>query len=261
MMRHLLRAEPGPHRRPTRARRHGRCMAAWPVRGVVAAIIATCLLAPIRALAGDLSGGVAITSQLVDRGLAVTPASPVLQGAVSWTTPSGWSLALSGGVELDSPGHVAAAVARLGRTFSLSDNWRIQTGVLYYHYASRLRANAYEPGVYLAYRDLLTFGVACAYFPEADTHKLHPAADLNFHRPLAGDFWITAGVGIARYAVSDGNPEYYHTGYYRYGQAGLIWNHGTWQVELDRVLVDSAAPVYLRRQAAASWLATISWSF
>lgn len=265
MMRHLLRAEPGPPRRPTRARRHGRCMeraaAAQPVRGVVATIIAACLLIPIHARAGDLSGGVAITSQLVDRGLAITPAAPALQGAVSWTTPSGWSLALSGGVELDSPGHVAAAVVQLGRTFLLSENWRIQTGILYYHYASRLRANVYEPGVYLAYRDLLTFGVSCAYFPGDDKHKLHPAADLNFHRPLAGDFWITGGVGITRYTVSYGNPEHYYTGYYRYGQAGLMWSHGTWQVKLDRVLIDPAAPGYLRWLAASSWLATISWSF
>lgn len=226
-------------------------------------LIAACLLAPASARAGELSGSVSLASQLVDRGLAITPATPALQGAVSWTTSSGWSLGASGGIELRHPDHVAESVAWLTRAWTLSENWRVQTNVVYYHYAGLLRANVYEPGLYWLYRDVLTFGLSGVYIVDADERRLHPAVDLNFHWPLAGDFSISGGFGIARYAVAYGQPAYerYHTGYYRYGQVGLLWSHGRWRIELDRVAVDPEARRYLRRQAATPWLATISRSF
>jgi hypothetical protein len=117
--------------------------------------------------------------------------------------------------------------------------------------------------VYWLYRDVLTFGVSGVYIADADEHKLHPAADLNFHWPLVGGFSLSGGVGIARYAVPYGRPpnEHYRTGYYRYGQAGLLWSHGAWQVELDRVAVDPDARRYLRGLVASPWLATVSLSF
>ncbi|MGH8214231.1 MAG: hypothetical protein ACREPZ_00805 [Rhodanobacteraceae bacterium] len=225
--------------------------------------LATFLLVPVHAHAGELSGEVSVTSQLVDRGLAITSPTPALQGAVAWTTTSGWSLGLSGGIELRSPGHLAAGVARVAHAWALSGNWRMQADVVYYHYAGRLDADVYEPGVYWLYRDVLTFGLSGVHVVGADEHKLHPAADLNFHWPLAGGFSLSGGLGVARYAVPYGlSPhERYHTGYYRYGQAGLLWSHGAWQIEVDRVVVDSGARRYLGGLVASPWLATISRSF
>lgn len=225
-------------------------------------ILAGCLLVPVLACAGDLNGTVSLASQLVDRGFAITSATPALQGGIVWTAPSGWSLGLSGGIELRSPGHVAASVARVARIWTVSDNWRMQTDVVYYHYAGRLHANVYEPGVYWVYRDVLTVGLSGVYVASADERRVHPAADVNFHWPLAGGFLISGGFGVARYAVPYGYPnERYHTGYYRYGEAGLLWSHGAWQVELDRVAIDSGSHRYLRRLAASPWLLTLTWSF
>ena len=232
-------------------------------RAFAATTIAICSLAPVHACAGDLTGTVSLASQLVDRGLAITPATPALQSGIVWTTPSGWALGLSGGVDLRSPSHVAESVARVARAWTLSGNWRMQVDMVYYHYAGRLHANVYEPGVYWVYRDVLTFGLSGVYIASADEHRLHPAADLNFHWPLAGGLFISGGFGIARYAVSYGYPssERYHVGYYRYGEAGLLWSHGAWQVELDRVAIDSGSRRYLRRLAASPWLLTLSRSF
>jgi hypothetical protein len=232
-------------------------------RTFIIAALSAFLLIPAYARAGELTGEVSLSSQLVDRGLGITPATPALQGAVAWTTPSDWSLGLSGGVELRSPGHLAASVARVAHAWTLSENWRIQADMVYYHYDGRLHANVYEPGVYWLYRDILTFGLSGVYIVGADKNKLHPAADLNFHWPLAGGFSISGGVGITRYAAPYGPrpSDGYHTGYYRYGQAGLLWNHGAWQVELDRVAIDPDSRRYLGRIAASSWLATISRSF
>lgn len=232
-------------------------------RALILAIIATCLLSPAHARAGDLSGTASLASQLVDRGLAITSPTTVMQGGVAWSTPSGWSVDLSGGVELRSPGHVAESAAQVAHTWTLSGNWRMQVDMVYYHYAGRLHANVYEPGVYWVYRDVLTFGVSGVHVAGADKHTLHPAADLNFRWPLAGDFSIAGGFGFARYAVPYGYPsdERYHTGYYRYGEAGLLWRHGAWQAELDRVAIDSGSRQYLRRYAASPWLVILSRSF
>ena len=263
---HRLRAQSGPRWGNAPCRHRNRSIGGVPfgpvVRVFVAAIIAAYLLVPVQARAGDLGGTVSLASQLVDRGLAITSATPALQGGVAWTTSSGWSLGLSGGVGLRSPGHVAESVARVARTWTVSENWRMQVDMVYYHYAGRLHANVYEPGVYWVYRDVLTFGLSGVYVASADEHRLHPAADLNFHWPLAGGFFISGGLGIARYAVPYGYPdERYHMGYYRYGEAGLLWSHGAWHVEFDRVAIDPGSRRYLRHLAASPWLVTLSRSF
>lgn len=266
-IRHCLRAHTKPRRRKAPCRHRNHPLRGAPAglanRAFIVAIIAACLLIPAHVRAGELSGEVSLSSQLVDRGLGITSATPALQGAVAWTMPSGWSLGLSGGVELRSPGHLYVGVARVAYAWMLSENWQMQTSLVYYHYAGRLRANVYEPGVYWVYRDILTFGLSGVYVASADEHRLHPAADLNFHWPLAGGFTLSGGAGIARYAVPYGYPpnEHYHTGYYRYGEAGLLWSHGAWQVELDRVVVDPGSRRYLRRLVASPWLLTLSRSF
>ncbi len=237
-------------------------LAGW---ALTAAVMAASLLGPICARAGELRGEVSLASQLVDRGLAVTAATPSLQAAVSWSTRSGWSLGASAGIELRSPDHVVASVARLSRSWSLSENWQLQTGLVYYHYSGVLYARVYEPGVHFMYRDLLTFGVSSIHVVEADEPWLRPAADLNFHWPLAGGFYLSGGMGVAHYTPSCDRPgrehHCYYSGYYRYGHAGLLWSHGPWRVEFDRVMVNPDARRHLRGRIAASWLGAISRSF
>lgn len=253
------------HHRDTRARRRilrRRAMSGIATHALVLAFLATCLLVPLRARAGDLGGSASLASQLVDRGLAITSPTPVLQGGLTWTTSSGWSLGLSGGIELRSPGHIAESVAQVAHAWTLSGNWQVQADMVYYHYSGRLHANVYEPGVYWVYRDILTFGVSVVHVAGADEHSLHPAADLNFRWPLAGDFSLSGGLGVARYAVPYGGPpnERYRMGYYRYGEAGLLWRHGAWQAGLDRVAIDSGSR-YLHHYAASAWLVILSRSF
>lgn len=256
-LRHCRCANTEPRRKAPRGRGLGIA-----TRASIVAIIAALLLVPAHARAGDLGGSASLASQLVDRGLAITSPTPVLQGGVAWTTPSDWSLGLSGGIELRSPDRVAESVARVAHAWTLSGNWRMQADMVYYHYAGRLHANVYEPGVYWVYRDVLTFGLSVVHVAGANEHSPHPAADLNFRWPLAGGFSFSGGLGIARYAVPYGSPrnDRYRMGYYRYGEAGLLWRHGPWQAELDRVAIDSGSR-YLRRYAASPWLVILSRSF
>jgi hypothetical protein len=228
----------------------------------VALAIAACLGVPGHAWAGTFNGEASLSSQLVDRGLAITPATPVMQGAVSWTNGSGWTLGLSAAVESRSPGNLAAGVASVTRAWSLSDNWRMQTGVNYYHYAYLRRGNVYEPGVYWIYRDVLTMGLSGTHVVGTAGRWLQPAADLNLRWPLANDLALSAGIGVARHAVYRGHHEqYYGTGYYRYGMLGLLWSHGPWRVELDRITVHFNTPHEPYGLLPSPWLATFSRSF
>jgi uncharacterized protein (TIGR02001 family) len=263
--RHRRRADTEPRRKALRHRKRPAAGAPLGVvgRALIVAITAALPLVPAHARAGDLSGSVSVASQLVDRGLAITSATPALQGGIAWTTPSGWSLGLSGGIALRSPSDIAESVARVAHAWTLSGDWRMQADMVYYHYAGRLHANVYEPGVYWVYRDVLTFGLSVVHVASADDHRLHPAADLNFRWPLAGGFSLSGGLGIAHYAVPYGNPrnERYRMGYYRYGEAGLLWSHGPWQAEIDRVAIDSGSRNYLDSFAASPWLVVLSRSF
>lgn len=138
----------------------------------------------------------------------------------------------------------------------------MQASLVYYHYAGLRLANVYEPGVYWTYRDVLTFGLSGIHVLGGRGRWLHPAADLNLRWPLPNGFSFSAGLGVARYAVAHGHHGwYYRPSYYRYGEVGLVWNHGPWQVELDRVAVDPDARYHLYDLVASPWLVSISRSF
>jgi hypothetical protein len=239
--------------------------------GAGLAILATaaCPFSPIHAQSSGLNGVVALSSQLIDRGVAIAPATPTLQGAVSWVSASGWSLGLSGSSEVRSPGHIVEAVAQASRSWSLSDDWQMQANLLYY----KARMSTYdrtELGVGWIYRDVLTFNLSAARVLHNSHQSPRAAADLSLHWPLAWHFSFSAGVGVAQSLVADANSQghvrgapygYHPMNHYAYGHAGLLWEHGPWQMELDRITTDPD----LRRQrgnlSASPWVAAISRSF
>jgi uncharacterized protein (TIGR02001 family) len=241
--------------------------------GFISVTIAACLSMPLHAQSTNLGGVVALSSQLVDRGIAITPATPILQGAASWTTASGWSLGLSGSTEVRSPGHIVEALAQASRSWSLTADWQMQASLLYYTYPGNARSKAYdraELGVGWVYRDVLTFSVSAAHVFRTGSHRPRAAADLSLHWPLAWHFSLSAGAGIAESLVApvnyrshthDDSYGYRPVSHYAYGHAGLMWSSGPWQVELDRIATDVA----MRRQRsnlnASPWVATISRSF
>ncbi|HUA79142.1 MAG TPA: TorF family putative porin [Dyella sp.] len=220
----------------------------------------------------SFNGTVALSSQLIDRGIAVTPVTPIVQAEASLNTSSGWSLGLSGSTEARSFGHVTEAIADVSHAWSLSSNWQMQAGLLYYDYPDNPRAKAFdrtEAGLNWIYRDILTFGLSaiCVTGNEGDHHP-RGAADLNVHWPLAWHFSLSAGAGAAQSLAASSYYDHYRHEYvgratplYGYGQLGLLWNYGPWRVELDRVAVDPAARSRLDGLAAAPWVATVSWSF
>ena len=220
-----------------------------------------------------------MASQLVDRGLAITPATPVLQGAVSWTSPDGWSLGLSGGVEVRSPGRPVVALARVSRSWALSGDWRAQAGLLYYDYRSKRIPDRADANLYFTYRDSLISGVSAFRIDDDGEKHFRGAADVAVSWPLAQHVSLSAGAGIAQVAVRSYGPgrrpyygsgsgsgygyryRYSHVQWYGYGNLGLAWSDGPWRRQVDRNMKSvGSRPVY-GPQAPPHWIATLSRSF
>ncbi|WP_460877133.1 TorF family putative porin [Rhodanobacter koreensis] len=235
--------------------------------------IAACLSMPLHAQSTTFTGTAALSSELIDRGQAITGNTPILQGAASWTSPAGWSLGLSGSTEVRSPGRVVEALVQASRYWSLSDDWQMQANLLYYRYPGETRSRAYdraETGVDWTYRDVLTFGMSAIYVIGARDHQPRGAADLSFHWPLAWHFSLSAGVGVAQPLIAPYTPygyghagsySYDRTGLHGYGHAGLLWSHGPWRIELDRIMADPETRQQWANLGASPWVATISRSF
>ena len=108
-------------------------------RGACAFAVAWCAALPLHAGTDPLGGAVALSSQLIDRGQAITPATPIVQGNLAWTS-GGWSLGLSGAARVHAPGsHFVEATAQAARYWTLSGDWAMQAGLLDYKYPDAQR--------------------------------------------------------------------------------------------------------------------------
>lgn len=220
----------------------------------------------------NISGTVALSSQLVDRGLAVTSDTAILQGAVSWALPSGWAFSAAASTEVRDATPLAEAFAQGSRAWRVAPDWQFVAGLAYYAYPSRGGGafNRAEGSAIWVYRDVLTFGVAALAPTGGEDRQLRGAADVDVHWPLPRHFSLSAGAGYAQaqvpyyrvYSNEYGTHRDRHgdrVNSYGYGHLGLVWGQGAWRVEVDRLLVD--ATMRQNDLAASPWVATVSWTF
>lgn len=219
---------------------------------------------PLHAQSASVQGTVALSSQLVDRGIATTRDIGVVQAAASWSSPSGWSLGVAGATRLQRPGDPLHLLAEATRYWPLSPRWQMQSGLVYYHYLGKLGEKAYdrvEANVGWTYRDVLTMSLAAEQVVGGGSHHPRAAADIGVRWPLPWQLSATASAGIAQSLPWPyGGYNYGHANHYGYGQAGLAWDHRAWHVEVDRMMTsarqrNNAAPQVSR------WAATLSLSF
>lgn len=230
-----------------------------------AAIVVACLPLRLHAQSSPFSGTLALNSQLVDRGLAITRSTPILQGAASWNSPGGWTLGAAAGVQARAPGRMAEALVQGARSWSLSDSWQMQANLLYYDYGSGARVRLYdraEVGAHWIYRDVLTVGVSAIHAINGHHDKPMPAGDLTVHWPLPGGFSLTGGIGVAQYLLPPRGHYYDSRAFtYRYGDAGVAWTHGPWRLALDRIATDLSLPSGSRGPGAPRWVGSVSVGF
>lgn len=247
------------------------CLRSHPWALVAVAMLA-CLAAPLRAQPSRFGGEVSLASQLVDRGLAVTPATPILQGSGSWTSPGGWSLGLAGGFEVRSPGRPVVALARVSRLWPLSGDWLAQANLLYYDYrgdGGRRIPDRADASIYFIYRDIVTIGISVIRVSGDRDSCLRGAADIDASWPVTQHLSVNAGAGIAQTDVApygaDGyrHPDWRHDPIqlYGYGNVGLAWSDGPWHLQLDRNRNSIGARRAYGTQAPSTWVATLSRSF
>lgn len=246
--------------------RPARWFATLPMRSRVlrAAGVTTLLLAlpwsQVRAQSSTFGGVVALSNQLVDRGLAVTPKTPILQGALSWTTPSGWSLGLSASSETRSPGQIVETLAQGSYAWSLSSDWQMQTSLLYYRYGNDSHWRTYDRVELAAnwiYRDVLTLGLSEAQLIHSAGRGPRGAADIGFRWPLVWKLSAAAGIGTAQYLIPPYAREYPR---YQYGHLGLVWENDGWRVEFNHIMTEHA-PRPPGSPAVSPWNATVAWAF
>lgn len=289
------RAGVGPLHYPARPRRAGCANGGGSVNrkgfGFTSLIIGACLPQALHAQSTILTGTVALSSQLVDRGQAITGNTPVLQGSASWTFPaggaasgtfpSGWSLGLAGSTEVRSPSRMVVTLVQASRYWSLSGDWQMQVGLLYYSYAGQLGSRAFdraETGVNWTYRDVLTLGLSAIYVIGARGHQPRGAADLDLHWPLGRHFSLSIGAGITQSLAAPYGPcrcgyegaddygyaspyDHARADHYGYGHAGLAWTDGPWRIKLERIVAATEARQQWGNPGASPWVATVSRSF
>lgn len=227
-------------------------------------LLSAVLCPGLPAMAADLGGTVALSSQLIDRGIAITPRTPVMQGSVYWAPTTHWALNLSAAAETRSPGPLLASGATASRYWTLSDRWQAQAGLAYYRYrysagSSAWQVNRTEASLGWTYRETLTLSLSTFRNPGSGSGRIYGAADVNLRHSLSQHFTLSGGFGIAeisRFAYGE-NPD----GYYRYGHAGLIWSRGNWSVELNRIATSANTPRPWGGPGVAPWVATASWVF
>jgi hypothetical protein len=239
-------------------------------------VVAVCFFAatgiPVPARAQSSFGGeVAVGSQLVDRGLAVTPARPVVQGAVSWTTPGGWALGVSAGALMRSPGNIAESLVQGSRAWVVSTDWQVQAGLMYYRYTRIGNTREYkraEAAMGWVYRDTLTLSLSAVRGISALDEKVRPGADIDFRWPLPLHLGVSAGAGFSqtlvvaeRYGANGARTFYPRMAAYRYGHLGLSWERGPWRMELERVGTDLSRRNRRDNPGAAPWIGTVSFAF
>jgi uncharacterized protein (TIGR02001 family) len=228
----------------------------------IAAIALAQVCPGVHAQTSSLSGTVALSSQLVDRGLAITQPGPVLQGALNWTSPSGWSAGVSASAQARTPRGFVGFVAQVAHAWSLSSDWQIQANLLDYRYPSHGRGRTYdrtELGVSFIYRDVLTAGLSVSHLNRYGGQRPRGAADIGLRWPLSRGFSLSASAGVAQELVPPRGTGYERRNHYYYGHAGVAWDNGPWRVEVAHIASDRDR---LSRQPKVSpWTATVSWAF
>ncbi|WP_448096379.1 hypothetical protein [Luteibacter yeojuensis] len=225
-------------------------------------LVAAAAVAPVQAQSPAWSGVVALGSQLVDRGVAVTPPGPILQGAGTWSLPDGWSVAASASAQLRTPRRIVETLAQVARSWTLSGDWQMQSNLLYYHYPRHGQARTYgrtELGVGWIYRDVLTFNVSAAHMNDYGGQRPRGAADLGLRWPLARQLSVTASAGVAQELIPPRGSDYDRRNHYYYGHLGLTWNEGPWRVDLAHIMSDRDRLGF--QPDVSPWVATVSWAF
>lgn len=233
------------------------------LQAAMALLVALVSVPPAQAQSSPWQGSVALSSQLVDRGLAIGPDRPTLQGATSWTSADGWTFGAAAAAPLRTPGRLAEAMVQAARSWRVSGSSQVQASLVYYDYPDLGPSAGYrraEANLSWIYRDLLVLNVSASRPMGRGWSRVVGAADADLRWPLAPHLSLVAGLGVAQFE----HRYEYHAGrliHYGYGNVGLAWTHGPVRLEVSRIVTWNAPYQRPGTGGLQPWLATLAWSF
>ncbi|KAB7769395.1 hypothetical protein [Xanthomonas maliensis] len=221
-------------------------------------------LAPLAANAATVGGAVSVTSQLIDRGVAIAPNRLTVQGAGYWLPAPGWSVSASAAWQPSAAGDLAAFTVQGARSWMLDDRWQFQASALYYGYPADRDARAFnrqEASLAWSYRDLVTASVSTFNYPNNRDSRWRVAVDVTANLPLRHGLALALGAGSSDFPMLAYDMA--GSGRYRYGQAGLRWRRAHWSVEVDRVVIagGDGIPRGSGGLTDTPWLGLLSYTF
>ncbi|PPV00332.1 hypothetical protein XpopCFBP1817_00515 [Xanthomonas populi] len=220
------------------------------------------VVSPCGAMADNVGGAVALTSQLIDRGISIAPNTLTLQAAGYWLPSPGWSVSTSVALQSPSLSKPVAITAQAARAWMLDDRWQMQASLLYYGYPTNQATRTFdrqEASLAWSYRDALTLSLSTFNFPRADQSPWNLAIDVTASIPLRNDVSLSIGAGCSRFpAMAYGAAA---SGRYQYGQLGLKWSRARWTLKLERIATSSNTPRLQGGPGETPWLGTVSTTF
>jgi len=201
------------------------------------------------------SGRVGLSSHWVVRGQQISDGdAPVLYAGADAYAGTGWSMGVAALRLRDRNGTWSDGWSlHAGHETALDADWRWLVDLQHVGYEGSAALAAWRGprlALGLAYGDRwsLTWN---AEQPQAAVLAAR-SVDFNIRWPLQPQ--LSIGGGIGRVVSSRGPHD-------SYGQAGLAWHVGGWQVQLDRTWGPSNAGHRLPPVPSARWVAGTQWTF
>jgi hypothetical protein len=222
-------------------------------------LAALSLTLPVSALAWDAGLTLSWASEQVLRGVSVAPDTPSPGLDLTLQHEGGWQGGLSlTRLDRDAAGRRWVGVLQVGRRWLLEEDWSLLLSAAQRHYAgppARRRFNGSEWSAQLAWR--ADWGLSLTHLPRqyrgssprADAWALELSHRLAPHGPWP--LALDAGLGLLHGRGSR----------YAYGQLGLSWEQGGWQLSLSRIQ-GGAGPDdgVAATRSGGRWVAVVAWT-
>ncbi|GKT21215.1 hypothetical protein [Acidovorax sp. SUPP3334] len=196
----------------------------------------------------DVTGEIAVSSDLTERGFQTPIRRPIVQGLVTLYDATGWSAGAVLGMQTNGRRY-GRAIVRLAYDGVLSNDWQYQAVTQYYAYPDNPTAqllDRLETGLSFSYRDLIVAGASVFRYPHTidRARPMRWALDMGGRLPLDDQFSLTSTIGLAQV-----RPQ----GRYAYGSVGLAWRQGPWRATLSYLTADSRANSVYPGNVAGNW--------
>lgn len=196
----------------------------------------------------DVTGEIAVSSDLTERGFQTPIKRPIVQGLLTLYDATGWSAGAVLGMQTNGRRY-GRAIVRLAYDGVLSNDWQYQAVTQYYAYPDNPTAqllDRLETALSFSYRDLITAGASVFRYPHTRdaARPMRWAVDLGGRLPIDEQFSLTGTIGLAEVRPQDR---------YAYGSVGAAWRQGPWRATLSYLATDDRARSVYPGNTAGHW--------